>query len=1796
VALDDTNSGITGTPISGQVLTNDSDPDGDILIVNTTPISGPVNGVVTLNPDGTYTYISNSGFIGTDAFVYEICDPGGLCDQATVIITVIEDPDGQGNDPPVANDDFASTLVNTPVSGNVLTNDFEPDGDLIILNTTPISGPSNGTVTLLPNGDYTYTPAPGFIGIDIFVYEICDPYGLCDQATVVIIIDEDPTGQGTQPPVAVDDYYETAVNIPVDGNVLLNDYDPDDIYLIVNTNPVIDPVNGTVVLNNDGTFTYTPDTDFVGEDTFTYEVCDPGGRCDQAVVTIVVYEDCGSELVCAGTLNVSLQDNCEAVLNLESAAPGFHCPVIIIVEDGVGNDNVIQGCGTYKYSITDANDPNNTCWGFITAEDKQAPVLSYCPSTVSGWSTYDYGFQDFVCDDVSKLLFDEPVTYQLDKDGNLIAGSISTHQAKFLFRYVTGYAEFTDNCGDIFVTVEDELIEGYDPDCDEVTIRRKFTARDACKQLLSPDVCYQSIVICKPTLREVYCPDDAELSCEDELKLDAHGNPHPDVTGYPWLYSAFDADFDPKNDDWLDYDHKVYLNEAYCNIAASYTDGSRIEVCEGTYKIVRTWEILDWCSKEIIECKQIIKVGDSEGPTVQCEEVDFDNDGYPDLPAYSTGPYDCTAAFHVPLPVVKDNCSSWEVLTEIIAYATNGPVVAAILPGQTRYVSGIPLGCHFIRYTVTDDCGNKTVQYCPFYVEDQIEPIAVCDDDLHVSIGGQGLARVYAYDIDEGSSDNCGPIRIEVRRRILAGADYGCLDMFDYDGDGEVIGDEVNEGRAYGVAGTEKYYFTPWLDYVDFTCCDMSENVRIEMRVWDDRNGDGHPGNTIEKYFCSENAPRDVTDNANVCWLDVLIEDKLPAYCVPPLPAYIDCDELPFDFDPDNSEQMSELFGEASGTDNCPGYTVTELAPNKEGLDDCGYGVLIRRFEVADGKGLTSTNKCEQKVTIREQHKYKIKFPKDAEANCGIPDADTIAVEELACDLLAISVKDNFFSASGDECYKIFRTYSVINWCEYDGISDPVVVSRDEDCDGKPGDEDIWVIVMTMNDPDPCHDYYGGDPSDFYSHVWYDKDSDPFNLWPEAGTKGYNCEYETNPWGFWKEVTPITENEDPDKDTDNYPEGSYGDHCDDMASVGYWQYTQVIKVYDNVKPKVEFGDLEPFCSYSSDFEADCPVEVSIDFIIDENCTPDDLTITIYLDAYQDGVLEGDITDLLSGTYPNYNVTGNFPLGAHHLGVSVKDGCGNQIGANIPFEVVDCKAPTPICINGLAVELMPVIPAADADGDGDEDSGAMAIWASDFVASPAYDCTGEVQYSINRVGEEVIPDQTGITLTCDDEATVLIEIWAWDGKGNGDFCETYVLVQDNLVQCESGGNGSISGAIETEEDVAVEGTDVELSGGQFQTMTTKFDGHYVFDDLDAGFDYTVTPHNDRNALNGVSTYDLVLMSKHVLGVELLDSPYKILAADINRDGRITALDAIELRRLILNIDLKFQHNTSWRFVPRAYIFPEPSDPWFEEFPEVININNLQENLDKEDFVALKVGDIDLSAASNALVAEPRTTNGLFLLNVEDQELLQGEAYTVVFRADQLPEIQGYQMTLGMDLAAVEFVDIQYGLAGPANFGFRSVEEGLLTTSWNRKPENTYGEDEWLFSLQIRALRDSRLSEVLQVNSRITVAEAYNENSDLMDVGIQFGNGAVVRQAFELMQNAPNPFRETTTIGFYLPEDGEAILRIHDASGRILKLIRSDFAQGSHLISLDRAELRGSGILYYTLTAGEYTATKKMILIE
>ncbi|WP_396601901.1 Ig-like domain-containing protein [Algibacter sp. R77976] len=286
-ANDDAYNGNPNMDITGGVLDNDTDPEGDVPTVNTTPVDDVDNGTLVLNPDGTFTYTPDPDFVGTDSFVYEVCDDGTpqACDQATVYITI-----NPANDTD-AIDDINNTFVDVAVDGNVITNDEDNEDDTQTVTAYDELSTNGGTVVMSPNGDYVYTPAPGFTGTDTFTYTICDdgvPQA-CDTATVTIEVLADPNTDINEV-VANNDIATTESGESVDIVVLSNDFDPEGNAFTVTPGSASDPANGTVVENADGTITYTPDAGFVGEDTFTYEICDDGSPvvCDTATVTVTV--------------------------------------------------------------------------------------------------------------------------------------------------------------------------------------------------------------------------------------------------------------------------------------------------------------------------------------------------------------------------------------------------------------------------------------------------------------------------------------------------------------------------------------------------------------------------------------------------------------------------------------------------------------------------------------------------------------------------------------------------------------------------------------------------------------------------------------------------------------------------------------------------------------------------------------------------------------------------------------------------------------------------------------------------------------------------------------------------------------------------------------------------------------------------------------------------------------------------------------------------------------------------------------------------------------------------------------------------------------------------------------------------------------------------------------------------------------------------------------------------------------------------------------------------------------------
>lgn len=287
-----------------------------------------------------------------------------------------------------------------------------------------------------------------------------------------------------------------------------------------------------------------------------------------------------------------------------------------------------------------------------------------------------------------------------------------------------------------------------------------------------------------------------------------------------------------------------------------------------------------------------------------------------------------------------------------------------------------------------------------------------------------------------------------------------------------------------------------------------------------------------------------------------------------------------------------------------------------------------------------------------------------------------------------------------------------------------------------------------------------------------------------------------------------------------------------------------------------------------------------------------------------------------------------------------------------------------CRPGMAVELLPV----DTDGDDVPDEGRWPLWADEVVDTARVQCGEELVFSINR--ERETPDSAAavLLLGCDDTdgglGFVNIEVHAWCEGEIVASCLTYVGVFDNFLICgHEPQPPAIVGQVIREDGVPVEGVEVSLSGPSPGFTLTDTQGRYYFYGANVGDDITITPEKDAGYLGGytenISTQDLVLISRHILGVQPLGSPYRLIAADVNNSRSVTTLDLIALRRLLLGIDVEFESNTSWRFVELDYVFPNPADPWQERFPEWINVNNLPPTGAADlDFVAVKVGDVSL----------------------------------------------------------------------------------------------------------------------------------------------------------------------------------------------------------------------------------------------
>ena len=411
----------------------------------------------------------------------------------------------------------------------------------------------------------------------------------------------------------------------------------------------------------------------------------------------------------------------------------------------------------------------------------------------------------------------------------------------------------------------------------------------------------------------------------------------------------------------------------------------------------------------------------------------------------------------------------------------------------------------------------------------------------------------------------------------------------------------------------------------------------------------------------------------------------------------------------------------------------------------------------------------------------------------------------------------------------------------------------------------------------------------------------------------------------------------------------------------------------------------------------------------------------------------------------------------------------------------------------------------------------------------------------------------------------------------------------------------TGAIKTINDQGISEVEVTYDVNNFsRSAQTDTEGLFSLNDLLSDSDCTIQPSKNSNHRNGLTTFDLVLIQKHILDIAPLDSPIKILAADANRSNSVTTFDQVLIRKLILQIDTAFQQSESWRFIPADFIFDHPDNPFLDTIPEIYDCSNIVGGNDQVFFTGFKVGDANLSANPLLLqsAAEDRSITDTLFFTVEDQWLEKGEEAIVEFKAHHFKDILGFQSTFSFDPHQIIIEGAEHGALNintQQNFGWTHASTGALTCSWNDLNTPRVADEEVLFKIKIKALRKTQLSQALQLTSRHVAAEAYQSNGQYLLPQIQFQPEANQSSKFVLHPNFPNPFHEETRIRFYLPEQGEVNLRIFDLNGRVVYENKEVFGKGEQDFLVLGEWLEGTGVYVCEVEADKTEGRSRMIYI-
>ena len=387
---------------------------------------------------------------------------------------------------------------------------------------------------------------------------------------------------------------------------------------------------------------------------------------------------------------------------------------------------------------------------------------------------------------------------------------------------------------------------------------------------------------------------------------------------------------------------------------------------------------------------------------------------------------------------------------------------------------------------------------------------------------------------------------------------------------------------------------------------------------------------------------------------------------------------------------------------------------------------------------------------------------------------------------------------------------------------------------------------------------------------------------------------------------------------------------------------------------------------------------------------------------------------------------------------------------------------------------------------------------------------------------------------------------------------------------------------------------KISGVQIKlvdTLTTKIIsidslGLYNLKSYSSNYNIYAYKNNDINKANGVTTLDIALTQSHILGKTLFNSPYKIIAADVNGDSKVSALDIVYMKRLILGIDTTFTYGTAkdkrlWAFVDSSYSFSVPTNPF--PFKDSISYTSLSANTFNLSFIGCKLGDVNWDW--NPAIARPGISEmkAVELYYSSDDERQSSDEVRIPIRVKNFKELLGLQYTINFNATALKFVGVN-NKALNVEIGTNHAAEGKLSFLWvDAKSEaKTLEDGSLVFELVFErtgkeAIGKEAIVKTLSIDGSVTTVVAYDKESRVHDVVMRRVENIQPLQ-LESWVVAPNPTKDgVIQVQMNLSNNKTVVFRLLDKSGRLLMTKEVEGMKGANHFTLREGNI-ASGIYY------------------